>query len=113
MISYTWVEPLSVIAHKHLEVLEIRAPVTASEQPPSANITACFRPFFPRLCRMFLDRLASASWMHVMARPGNSSGVVWYWSSNHGTVAPGWLGNVGTTDVDLSFLRTLLRAEIG
>lgn len=29
------------------------------------------------LCRMFLDRLASASWMHVMARPGNSSGVVW------------------------------------
>ena len=62
---------------------------------------------------MFLDRLASASWMHVMARPGNSRGVVWYWSSKHGTVAPGWLGNVGTTDVDLSFLWTLLRAKTG
>lgn len=46
------------------------------------------------LCRMFLDRLASASWMHVMARPGNSEALVGLYGIGPRIMAPllqvGW-----------------------
>ena len=84
-------------------------------QPRSSRQHRCmFQTFFSAALQnvpwqigfRFMDACDGQAW-----KLGNSSGVVWYWSSNHGTVAPGWLGNVGTTDVDLSFLWTLLRAK--